>query len=77
MSTLTYTDSSFVPAAPETEKIAGKSLWRRFVDTLIETQQRRADREIARFIASHGGLFTDDVERQLMQRLTNSGRKVV
>ena len=77
MSTLTYTDSSFAPAAPEAEQIAGKSLWRRFVDTLIETQQRRADREIARFIASHGGLFTDDVERQLMQRLTNSGRKVV
>lgn len=77
MSTLTYTNSSFAPAAPEAEKIAGKSLWRRFFDRLIESQQRRADREIARFVVSHGGLFTDDVERQIMQRITNSGRKVV
>ena len=77
MSTLTYTDSTFAPAAPEAEKTATKSLWRRVFDTLIESQQRRADREIARFIASHGGLFTDDMERQVMRRLTQSDRKVV
>ena len=77
MSTLTYTNSTFAPAAPEAEKTAAKSLWRRVFDKLIELQQRRADREIARFIASHGGLFTDDMERQVMRRLTQSDRKVV
>ena len=68
---------TFAPATPEAEKTPRKSLWRRFSTWLIESQQRRADREIARFIASHGGLFTDDMERQMMRRLTQSDRKVV
>jgi hypothetical protein len=34
-------------------------------------QQRYADREVARFLASRRGRFTDDIERQLMQRLTD------
>ena len=59
------------------KKTLRKPLWRRVFDTLIESQQRRADREMARFIASHGGLFTDDMERQMMRRLTQSDRKVV
>lgn len=77
MSTLTYSNGAFTPAVPEAEKALRKPLWRRVFDTLIESQQRRADREIARFVASHGGLFTDDMERQIMRRLTQSDRKVV
>ena len=68
MSTLTYTTGTFTPAATETA--ARKPAWRRFVDALVLSQQRRADREIARYIASHGGLLTDDMERQIMSRVT-------
>jgi hypothetical protein len=77
MSTLTYSNSTFTPALPEAEKAPRKALWRRVFDRMIESQQRRADREIARFIASHGGLFTDDMERQIMRRLTQNDRKAV
>jgi hypothetical protein len=44
-------------------------------DALVETQQRRAEREIARYLATHGGLLTDDAEREIMRRL--AGRKPV
>jgi hypothetical protein len=77
MSTLTYSNSTYTPALPEAEKTPRKSLWRRVFDRMIESQQRRADREIARFVASHGGLFTDDMERQIMRRLTQNDRKAV
>lgn len=69
MSTLTYSDHAY--AAPETvsEKEPRKSLWRRFVDGIILAQERRANREIARYLANHGGLLTDDMEREIMRRV--------
>jgi len=70
MSTLTYTDQTFSPTAPEAAKTQRKPLWRRLFDGLVESQQRRADREIARYLASHGGLLTDDMEREIMRRVT-------
>ena len=66
MSTLTYTTGTFTPTASAPRK----PLWRRIMDGLIESQQRRADREIARYLITHGGLFTDDMERQIMRQLT-------
>ena len=77
MSTLTYTNETFAPAGPETEKAPRKSFWRRFGDALIESQQRRADREIARFLASHGGLMTDEMEREIMRRVTRNDRRAL
>lgn len=73
MSTTTVS-AHFAPA----EAIAPrKSIWRRFIDRLIETQQLRADREIARFLESHGGLLTDDMERQIMASLSRRNRPTV
>ena len=76
MSTTTYT-----PHYAGTEAAAAtaprKSFWRRVFDRLVETQQRRADREIARFLESHGGLLTDDMERQIMQNLSRRNRPSV
>jgi hypothetical protein len=43
----------------------------------MASQQRRADREIARFLASHGGLLTDEVEREIMRRVTRSDRRAL
>ena len=77
MSTLTYGDSTFAPQASVAEKEPRKSIWRRFFDGIVLAQERRADREIARFLASHGGLLTDDMEREIMRRVMhNHGRAV-
>ena len=84
MSTLTYTNSQY--AAPSTATTAATSatrmkttaatpLWRRAFNAVIQSRQRRADREIAAYLQSHGGLLTDDLEREIMSRL--QGRRGV
>jgi hypothetical protein len=45
---------------------------RRIIDAVLESRQRQADREIARFIARSGGRLTDDLERQMTQHLATS-----
>jgi hypothetical protein len=42
---------------------------RRFFRALYEPSQKEVDRQIASFLARSGGRLTDDVERELMQRL--------
>lgn len=74
MSTLTYGNSTFAPAVPEAAKVQRKPLWRRIVNAFIESQERRADREIARMLARHGGLLTDEMEREIMNRVVRNGR---
>ena len=69
MSTLTTTTSGFAPVDSKTATTR-QPLWRRFIDAMIHAQERRADREIARYLANHGGLLTDDMERQMMRQLT-------
>ena len=44
-----------------------RSLWRRGLDAILTGQQRRADREIARFLATRGRI-TDDIEREIERR---------
>ena len=41
---------------------------------MVAAQQRRAEREIARYLANRGGLLTDDMEREITQRL-GGGRR--
>jgi hypothetical protein len=75
MSTLTYS-REYAPAAPAAEaRPARPSFWRRLWASFLASQQRRAEREIAHYIASRGGTFTDATEREIMQRLT--GRPTV
>jgi hypothetical protein len=38
------------------------------IAAIREAGQRRFDREFARFIASHGGELTDDLEREISRR---------
>jgi hypothetical protein len=77
MSTLTYSHGSVAaPAAEAADKGQPKSFWRRVYDGMIASQQRRAEREIAAYLASHGGVFTDDTEREIMQRLSGGRRSV-
>ena len=77
MSTLTYTHDTLGVPAVEAASNARKSIWRRITDAISAAQQRRADREIALYLASHGGLFTDDMEREIMRRLSGNVRRAV
>jgi hypothetical protein len=42
---------------------------RRIFDAIIEPRQKQADRDIVRFLARSGGRLTDDIEREMTQRL--------
>jgi len=76
MSTLTYSHGATV--APATEAaVERKPFWRRVFDAMIASQQRRAEREISSYLASHGVLFTDDTEREIMRRLSGNSRRSV
>ena len=77
MSTLTYSQDTLAAAAIGAEVGARNPLWRRMADAMIAGQQRRAEREIARYHASHGGLFTDDMEREIMRRMSGQARRAV
>ncbi|KAB0269454.1 hypothetical protein [Microvirga brassicacearum] len=58
--------------APAASPRPAFSLLRRFIagiaDAISVANQRRAHREIGRFVARNGGLLTDDVERQIGNR---------
>jgi hypothetical protein len=77
MSTLTYTHDTLGAPAVEAAPNPRKSIWRRIIDAMSAVQQRRADREIALYLANHGGLFTDDMEREITRRLSGNGRRAV
>ena len=78
MSTLTYShDSVAAHAADATEQGLRKSIWRRLFDGMIASRQRRAERDIAAYLASRGGVFTDDTEREIMRRLSGNDRRSV
>ena len=78
MSTLTYTPGNLPPAARTSEAAATErpGFWRRVFDRMIAAQQRRAEREIAAYLKSHGGLLTDDMEREIGERLAGRKRSV-
>jgi len=76
MSTLTYANRDLAPDAPAIQA-PRKSFWRRLGDSFVASQQRRAEREIARYLATHGHLLTDETEREIMRRLAGNGRRPV
>lgn len=71
MSTLTYTNRDMAAAEAADAKPARKPFLSRFLDAIVASQQRRAEREIARFLANRGPL-TDEVEREIMRRLSGA-----
>jgi hypothetical protein len=56
-----------VPAAP-----ARKSFFVRFLESLATARQHAAEREIARFLSTSGGKFTDDTEREIERRFLST-----
>jgi hypothetical protein len=73
MSTLTYTNSDYT-AREAARASPRKPFWRRTYDAIMRSQQRRAEREIAAYLRSHGGLLTDGMEREIMLRLEGRRR---
>jgi hypothetical protein len=69
MSTLTYTGSDLVVDNTATSKSIRKSILARAYDAIVAAQRRRAEREIARYLATRGPL-TDEIEREIMRRLS-------
>ena len=46
-------------------------LLRRVYDAVLAGQNRRAEREIARYLREHGGKFTDELEREIERYFLN------
>ena len=53
---------------PEAATTARKGFWGRFLETLMESRRRAAEREIARYIELNGGVLTDTLDRQIEGR---------
>ena len=68
----------FVPyfgdkASTRRNAVANKAgVLRRIFDAAFESRQKQAERDIARFLARSGGRMTDDIEREMTQRLLTS-----
>jgi len=62
-----FEKSSVQPAAP-----AKRGVLRRFLDAVMESRQRQADREIGRFLHDRGSKFTDEVEREIERRFLSN-----
>jgi hypothetical protein len=72
MSTLTYADRNLAATEAATARPVRKSLLTRLYTAIVQSQQRRAEREIGRYLAARGPL-TDEVEREIMRRLSGAG----
>jgi hypothetical protein len=65
----------FVPCFRDKASTAGNAVasqagvLRRIFDAIFESRQKQADRDIAHFLAGSGGRLTDDIEREMTQRL--------
>jgi hypothetical protein len=44
-------------------------LLRRILNIMLESRQNQVDRDIARFVIRSGGRLTDEIEREMTQRL--------
>jgi hypothetical protein len=62
----------FTGYAPAARNSAHRGILRRMVDGMLETRQRRAERDIAAYIAHSGGRLTDSIERELMERVSKA-----
>lgn len=74
MSTIAFSNTH-IAAASVAGADKSKSFWRKIYDRMIEAQHERAQRSVAAYLASHGNLLSDDVEREIMARFGNSAHR--
>jgi hypothetical protein len=60
----------FAHYAPAARATAHRGILWRLFDALIGSRQRKAERDIAAYIAHSGGRLTDSIERELMERVS-------
>ena len=66
-----YAPLVFLPrdaAAAQRSVPPRQSLFHRVWNAILEMRQRQVDREIARYLSSTGGKFTDSIEREIERR---------
>lgn len=61
-------DDVFTKASAQPDAPTRRGMFRRFLDAVMESRQRQADREIARFLQTRGGKLTDEAEREIERR---------
>ena len=61
-------ENAFPKTSSSATRVAKRGLWRRFLDALMASRQRQADREIARYLHLHAGKLTDEAEREIERR---------
>jgi hypothetical protein len=66
---LHHRDALPVSPSGRARQRARPGLLRRFVDALVASRLQQTEREIARYLDSTGGKFTDTVEREIEERL--------
>ena len=65
-----FSRSAVGTASRHSAALANKSgLLPRIYDAIMQSRQRRADRDIARGLLRPDGRLTDSIEREMMQRL--------
>ena len=62
-------DGIFAKTSAGTKASNKRGLFRRFLAALMESRQRQADHEIARYMRGRGGKLTDDVEREIERHI--------
>ena len=66
-STLAFPSGRGTPRV--SSRAPGRSIWRRVLDAIVVARQHHAEREVRRYLESTGGKFTDNVEREIEERL--------
>jgi len=61
-----FRDKDSTKSSPDVNK---PGILQRIFGAIFETRQEQIEREVARFDARSGGRITDDIERQIMQKL--------
>jgi hypothetical protein len=66
---------NIIPVSPSgrAQQRSKAGLLRRLVDALVASQLQRTEYEIARYLESTGGKFTDSIEREIKERLCPRG----
>ena len=62
----------FIHAAPQTHTAVGRGVFQRVFDAIFDSRLRRAEQDIAGYLARSGGRLTDSIERELMERFSNA-----
>ena len=73
--TFTAAPSSKTKVGTKSGTKSGLGFFSRFYAALLAARLRAAEREVARYLANHGGKFTDEAEREIEGRfLSNQSR---